>query len=156
MNNKSTAASNGAQTLEPASIFINAQYVKDLSFENPNTPGTIDLKDEPNIEVNIDVRASKLNDGVYEVVLALSATGRSGDITLFIAELSYGSIFSLSDIDDADIHKTLLVNCPELMFPFARNIIADVTRDGGYPPVLMQPVDFMKIFATKQSESALN
>ena len=125
---------------------INAQYVKDLSFENPNVPGLIRLETEPSVEMNIDVKGSKLDDNLYEVVLTLTCKGHTGDVSLFMAELSYGSLVSLNNVPVERIQKLLVVDCPTLMFPFARNIIAEVTRDGGYPPILMQLVDFNAIF----------
>ena len=96
--------------------------------------------------MNIDVKGSNLDNDFYEVVLTLSCKGSSGETTLFVAELSYASLISLNDVPEEQIQRILFVECPILMFPFARNIIADATRDGGYPPILMQPVDFQAIF----------
>ncbi len=120
--------------------------MKDLSFENPNIPGLLTLEAEPSVEMNIDVKGSNLDNDFYEVVLTLSCKGTSGETTLFVAELSYASLISLNDVPEEQIQRILFVECPILMFPFARNIIADATRDGGYPPILMQPVDFQAIF----------
>ena len=125
---------------------INAQYVKDLSFENPNIPGLVQLETEPSVEMNIDVKGTKLSDSLYEVVLTMTCKGNSGDVALFVAELSYASLVSLNSVPDEQIQRLLVVDCPTLMFPFARNIIAEVTRDGGYPPILMQIVDFNAIY----------
>lgn len=136
---------------KPPMFTINAQYVKDLSFENPNIPGLVQLETEPSIEVNIDVKGAKLDDNLYEVVLTLTCKGVSGDVALFVAELSYASLVSLNNVPEEQIQRLLVVDCPTLMFPFARNIIAEVTRDGGYPPILMQIVDFNAIF-----ESGMN
>ena len=132
---------------------INAQYVKDLSFESPNIPGLIKLEAEPSVEMNIDVKGTKLDDTLYEVVLTLTCKGNSGDVALFVAELSYASLVSLNDVPDEQIQRLLVVDCPTLMFPFARNIIADATRDGGYPPILMQVVDFNAIFDNGANDS---
>ena len=96
--------------------------------------------------MNIDVKGTKLDDNLYEVVLTLTCKGTSGDVALFVAELSYASLVSLNNVPDEQIQSLLVVDCPTLMFPFARNIIAEVTRDGGYPPILMQIVDFSAIF----------
>ena len=132
---------------------INAQYVKDLSFESPNIPGLIQLETEPSIEMNIDVKGTKLNDNLYEVVLTLTCKGNSGDIALFVVELCYASLVSLNNVPNEHIQRLLVVDCPTLMFPFARNIIAEVTRDGGYPPILMQTVDFNAIFDSGANDS---
>ena len=127
---------------------INAQYVKDLSFEHPNLPGLIQLEPEPSVEMNIDVKGTKLDDNLYEVVLTLTCKGTSGDIALFVAELSYASLVSMNNVPNEHIQRLLVVDCPTLMFPFARNIVAEVTRDGGYPPILMQTIDFNAIILT--------
>ena len=146
MTNETPAEAAGQQNPTVATFTINAQYVKDLSFENPNIPGLLTLEAEPSVEMNIDVKGSNLDNDFYEVVLTLSCKGSSGETTLFVAELSYASLISLNDVPEEQIQRILFVECPILMFPFARNIIADATRDGGYPPILMQPVDFQAIF----------
>ena len=147
MTNETPTEAAGQQNATAATFTINAQYVKDLSFENPNIPGLLTLEAEPSVEMNIDVKGSNLDNDFYEVVLTLSCKGTSGETTLFVAELSYASLISLNDVPEEQIQRILFVECPILMFPFARNIIADATRDGGYPPILMQPVDFQAIFA---------
>ena len=146
MTNETPTEVAGQQNAVAATFTINAQYVKDLSFENPNIPGLLTLEAEPSVEMNIDVKGSNLDNDFYEVVLTLSCKGSSGETTLFVAELSYASLISLNDVPEEQIQRILFVECPILMFPFARNIIADATRDGGYPPILMQPVDFQAIF----------
>ena len=146
MTNETPTEAAGQQNATVATFTVNAQYVKDLSFENPNIPGLLTLEAEPSVEMNIDVKGSNLDNDFYEVVLTLSCKGTSGETTLFVAELSYASLISLNDVPEEQIQRILFVECPILMFPFARNIIADATRDGGYPPILMQPVDFQAIF----------
>ena len=146
MTNETPTEAASQQNATAATFTINAQYVKDLSFENPNIPGLLTLEAEPSVEMNIDVKGSNLDNDFYEVVLTLSCKGSSGETTLFVAELSYASLISLNDVPEEQIQRILFVECPILMFPFARNIIADATRDGGYPPILMQPVDFQAIF----------
>lgn len=141
-----TSASSEALSSKSPMFTINAQYVKDLSFENPNIPGLIQLETEPSVEMNIDVKGTKLDDNLYEVVLTMTCKGTSGDVALFVAELSYASLVNLKSVPDEQIQRLLVVDCPTLMFPFARNIIAEVTRDGGYPPILMQIVDFNAIY----------
>ena len=141
-----TSTSPEAVSSKSPMFTINAQYVKDLSFENPNIPGLMQLETEPSVEMNIDVKGTKLNDNLYEVVLTMTCKGNSGDVALFVAQLSYASLVSLNSVPDEQIQRLLVVDCPTLMFPFARNIIAEVTRDGGYPPILMQIVDFNAIY----------
>jgi len=129
-------------------IQIHAQYVKDLSFENPRAPASLQPQNEaPKIEVNVDVQASKVADNdVFEVVLKISASGKTGETQLFLTELTYGGLFTLQGIPADSLHPVLLIECPRILFPFARAIVADVTRDGGFPPLLIQPVDFAAMY----------
>lgn len=129
-------------------IQIHAQYVKDLSFENPRAPSSLQPQNEPpRIEVNVDVQAAKVADNdVYEVTLRVNANGASAGEQLFLAELTYGGLFTLQGVPADSLHPVLLIECPRILFPFARAIIADVTRDGGFPPLLIQPVDFAAMY----------
>jgi len=129
-------------------IQINAQYIKDFSFENPNAPASLQPQEQqPKIDVNVDVSASRVNETeVYEVVLKINADAKSGDRSLFITELTYGGLFTLKGINEQNITPILLIECPRLLFPFARNIVAEATRDGGFPPLLIQPVDFAGMY----------
>lgn len=135
-------------------IQIHAQYVKDLSFENPKAPASLQPQSEaPRIEVNVDVQAAKVADNdLYEVVLKITASGKNSTTQLFMAELTYGGLFTLQGIPEDSLHPVLLIECPRILFPFARAIVAEVTRDGGFPPLLIQPVDFAAMY--RQSASA--
>lgn len=141
-------------------IQIHAQYVKDLSFENPRAPASLQPQSEqPRIEVNVDVQAAKVSENqVYEVTLRVTASGTSTGEQLFLAELTYGGLFTLQGVPEDSLHPVLLIECPRILFPFARAIIADVTRDGGFPPLLVQPVDFAAMYrqsaATSQTGAA--
>lgn len=137
-------------------IQIHAQYVKDLSFENPNAPASLQPQSEaPRIEVNVDVQAAKVADNdVFEVTLKITASGRTAGSPLFLAELSYGGLFTLQGIPEDSLHPVLLIECPRILFPFARAIIAEVTRDGGFPPLLIQPVDFAAMYRQGQAAGA--
>jgi preprotein translocase subunit SecB len=135
-------------------IRINAQYVKDLSFENPRAPQSLQPQEgQPKVDVHVDVKAAKLADSVFEVVLTTTVNGTGVGGQLFLAELSYGGVFTLQGLPDEHLQAVLLVECPRLLFPFARNIVADVTRDGGFPPLLIQPVDFAHLYRQSQQES---
>ena len=131
---------------EPTTMQINAQYIKDFSFENPNTPASLQPKTEPEVEVNVDVQATPLSDHVYEVSLTTSVTGRDELQTLFIIELIYAGIFSFQGENDENIQPALLIDCPQLLFPFARSIISNMTQNGGFPPLLLQPVNFARLY----------
>lgn len=126
-----------------ARVIINTHYIKDLSFENPNAPAVFAHKEGHQISVNIDVRAAHLQDQLYEVLLSIKATTTVADTTAFLIELDFASLCTVNaSVPDAERHDLLSVEVPRYLFPFARNIIADVSRDGGYPPLLINPVDF--------------
>lgn len=146
-----TSAGAGAQ--EDAPLTVNGQYIKDLSFEAPTTPGIFALiqQDPPNVNINVDVKAQGMQNNVFEVVLVIKAECKTGDSVAFILELSYGGVFTLN-VPQEDLETVLLVECPRLLFPFARNIVAEATRDGGFPPVMIGPVDFMAMFQNRQSQ----
>lgn len=143
-----------AQPQQPdgPSLGILAQYVKDLSFENPGVRGA---QVQPNIDLGIDVGATPHEDGnnVFEVSLRIQAKAMVEDKVLFLLELDYAGMFHLQGIPQGDMEAALLIECPRLIFPFARRIIADLTSDGGFPPLLVDPVDFRKLYmAQKQSQ----
>lgn len=134
-------------------IVMRAQYIRDLSFENPNPLAAFVSNDEeqPNISVSIQAKAQNLGERNFEVVLDIHIDAKREKETIFIVELSYGGIASLaSEIPEEHLNAIIMVQVPHLMFPFARNIIADVTRDGGYPPLLLAPVDFASLYEQQQ------
>lgn len=147
-------------------LVVNAQYVKDLSFEVPNAPEVFStLRTQPNVNINLDVQARRINDGqdVFEVTLQIKAeategpaqpNGQASEKAVFIAELAYCGVFTLNGVPAESIEPVLLVECPRLLFPYARNILADVTRDGGFPPVLLQPIDFVALWQSRRQGQA--
>ncbi len=136
-------------------IVINAQYVKDLSFEVPGAPMIFARMQEnqPNINVNIDVRANPIDGTMFEVELAITATCEAGTETAFILELLYAGLFTLN-VPNEHRQAILLIECPRLLFPFARNILADVSRDGGFPPLMLGPVDFVQMYQAQLQQQA--
>ena len=136
----------------PTTMQINAQYIKDFSFENPNSPASLQPKTEPSIEVNVDVQAVTLSDHVYEVSLTTSITGRDESQTLFLIELIYAGIFTFQGENDDNIQPALLIDCPQLLFPFARSIISNMTQNGGFPPLLLQPVNFAQLYIDSRKD----
>ena len=128
-------------------VTVDTQYIKDLSFEAPETPGIFSAmqSEAPDIKINVDVRAGKLEDHKFEVLLIINANCKVGDKTAFICELAYGGLFTLHVPED-NLKAVLLIECPRLLFPFARNIIADATRDGGFPPMMLSPIDFVSLY----------
>ena len=124
-------------------LIINAQYIKDLSFENPHAPTSLRQQaTPPAVEINVDVKAQVLAPENYEVVLTIKASARVQDEMLFIIELAYGAVATLRNVAPEMVSPIMLVETPRLMFPFARNIIAETTRDGGFPPLMINPIDF--------------
>ena len=146
--NSAAASADGAVTGAAATdrpqAGVIAQYTKDLSFENPNAPGSFQAgaEGQPKIDVNVGVNGRKINDETYEVELKISAVAKQGDSNTFVVELVYAGLFGLRNVPEDVIQPFMLVQAPAILFPFARRIIADATRDGGYPPLLLDPIDF--------------
>lgn len=140
---------------QPPQIGILAQYVKDLSFENPNAPQSLSFGGEaPQISINIDVKAQGLGEQRYEVVLKLSAQARQKDKVSFVAELEYAGLFNLKGFPPDVIEAACLVECPRYLFPFARRILADTSRDGGFPPLMLEPIDFAELYRSRRQRPA--
>jgi len=136
-------------------LTIQSQYIKDLSFENPRAPATLDpAQGRPEISVRVDVRTQPLSAERYEVVLELNLEAKSAGEAAFMLELTYGGVFALLNIPRESLQPILLIECPRLLFPFARRIVADVTRDGGFPPLMIDPIDFVAVFRRRQQEQA--
>jgi len=134
---------------------ILAQYIKDLSFENPESPDSLrGGSAAPNIDLGIDVQARTAGEGTYEVVINISSKAMREDKTVFIAELSFGGLFQLTNIADTEREPFLLIECPRLIFPFARRILSDVTRDGGFPPLMLDPIDFASLYRQQLAKRA--
>ena len=122
------------------------QYVRDLSFENPGAPNFAAAK-SPTVNVSANVGARKFSDTDYEVSLTFKIEAKVEDDSVqFIAELDYCGVFRLNNVPEPDIRPILLIEAPRQMFPFARRILADATRDGGYPPIMLDPIDFMELY----------
>lgn len=154
------SASNGAPPPNPP-LVVNLQFIKDLSFEVPNAPQLFaQMRDAPRVDIALDVQARPLAEpgatpgNVFEVTLQIRADaqgqGATEGQTCFIAELAYCGVFTLNVPQEA-IEPVLLVECPRLLFPFARNILADVTRDGGFPPVMLAPIDFVALWEQRRN-----
>lgn len=150
------------QAAPAAPLVVNIQYIKDLSFEVPNAPAVFTvLRAAPKVDLNLDVQARRVTEGqdVFEVILAIRAdatdpaapaNGAEPPARVFLAELAYAGVFTLTGIPENTMEPVLLVECPRILFPFARNILAEVTRDGGFPPVLMQPIDFLALWQARR------
>ncbi|MCD2174690.1 protein-export chaperone SecB [Rhizobium sp. C4] len=145
------ANQNGAG--QAPSLNILAQYTKDLSFENPGAPQSLQARDKaPDININVNVNANPLGGDDFDVLLTLTAEAKVGDKALFHAELAYGGVFRIAGFPQEHMLPILFIECPRLLFPFARQIIADVTRNGGFPPLLVDPIDFAQMFSQRMAE----
>jgi preprotein translocase subunit SecB len=137
------------------SFSIRGQYIKDLSFENPHAPHSLLAMDaQPKIEVGVDLKAQRLNEEIFEVTLHISARALNETNTLFLVDLVYGGIFELKNVPDERLDPTVLIDCPFVLFPFARRVIADVTRDGGFPPLMLDPIDFHSLYLQNRAKQA--
>ena len=132
-------------------MFVNGQYVKDLSFEVPGAPAIYgDMDGSPEIPIHVDVTVNPHRENIYEVVLHLKIDASLNGKSVFIVELAYGGIFTVN-VPPESISPMLLIEAPRLLFPFARNIVADLTRDGGFPPLMIQPIDFMQLYRQRMA-----
>ena len=143
---------NGADTSPQVGIL--AQYVKDLSFENPNAPHSFQMEGQPRVEVNVNVSARRAGEDVYEVDLRINATARFDEGVAYAVDLLYGGVFGLRNLPEEAMEPFLLVEAPRLIFPFARRIVADCTRDGGFAPLLLDPIDFVALFMAQREAAA--
>jgi preprotein translocase subunit SecB len=138
-------------------VVLLTQYVKDLSFESPNTPAIFQAPDadqKPRIDVNVSVRVNQVGPEGYEVVMTVNVKATSGEMVAFLVELEYGTLWGIRGVPEEHMPPVLLVECPRLMFPFARRVLADCIRDGGFPPVLLEPVDFAGLYRAQHLANA--
>lgn len=137
-------------------ITILGQYIKDLSFENPTPAQTIQklATEKPTMNINVNLNAQQLGEDVYEVDLKITATALSNDETAFVAELLYSGLFGIKNLPEDQLQPFLMVEAPRQTFPFARRILSDVTRDGGFPPLMLEPIDFAGLYHSQLQQQA--
>jgi len=128
-------------------------YVRDLSFENVAAGTTPQSQGQPEIKINVGMDANKVSDARYQVHLKVTAKAEAGGETRFIAELDYVGIFELQNVKEQHVHPFLFIECPRQVLPFARRVLSDVTRDGGYPPLLIDNVDFAALYRQRLEEA---
>lgn len=148
-------ASQPAAGASAAPMTIHAQYIKDMSFENPLSPGSLmTLEKSPRIDLNVMVKMRQLEDRAFEVALIMAADARNADSNdaLFLIELVYCAVVSLGDVPQEAYGPLLLIETPRLLFPFARALIANTTRDAGFPPLQVAPVDFVALYRQQQEQ----
>ena len=154
-NGEGTAKAPEAPAADPkapaAQIQMISQYIKDLSFENPGVGRQVK---SPKVELAVDVQTHQASgEGQYEIVLNLRVTATDETATMFIVELAYGSFVVLKDVPADYVQQVLMIEIPRQIFPFARRIVADVTRDGGMLPLMLEPIDFVAIYRKKLADS---
>lgn len=136
------------------SLKILGQYLKDLSFENPHAPQSLGTQQgQPDINISVNVNAKNLAPNDYEVELHLDAKAVHEGKTVFAAELLYAGIFRLENLPEEALHPIILVECPRMIFPFARQILADATRNGGFPPLMLDPIDFATMYQKRVADA---
>jgi preprotein translocase subunit SecB len=145
-----TTSGNGSgEPGEDAQVSILAQYIKDLSVENPSAPQVFQWQVQPSVDVQFNINVEKVADDVHEIVLKVEVSARSENGVHFVVDLSYGGLFGLRNIPEEALPPFLLIEAPRLIFPFARQIIADAVSNTGFPPLLLDPIDFAAAYVSQ-------
>jgi preprotein translocase subunit SecB len=135
-------------------LMVLAQYTKDLSFENPNAPGSLQQTTQPQISISVNVVTSPLSDTDIEVTLRLEGKAEAAGSVMFNIELQYAGVFRIQNVAQEQIQPLVLIECPRLLFPFAREIIATSVRNGGFPPLMLDPIDFVALYQERLAQQA--
>jgi preprotein translocase subunit SecB len=148
---------NESQTMEASGpapqLNVLAQYIKDLSFENPNAPKSLEPRQQaPEISIEVNVEAKQFTEADFEVGLHIEGKAIESGFVLFQFELAFAGVFRLQNISQQDLHPIVMIECPRLLFPFARQIVADAVRNGGFPPLLLEPIDFVSLYRQRIAE----
>ncbi|HZR74932.1 protein-export chaperone SecB [Bradyrhizobium sp.] len=139
----------------PPQLNVLAQYTKDLSFENPNAPASLSpQQQQPAINIQINVNANTVAETDYEVALSVEGKAETGGKVMFSFELVYAGVFRIVNVPKENLHPLVMIECPRLLFPFAREIIANAVRDGGFPPLMLDPVDFVGLYRQNMERQA--
>jgi preprotein translocase subunit SecB len=148
-------AASGQPSGQQVQVRVLAQYIKDLSFESPNVHKLFEAPGEaPNLRVEVNVNASKVSNAAFESVINLKAEASNKQGTIYDLELAYAGMFQVENLPESALEPFLLIDCPTLLFPFARRLVADLTREGGFPPLLLDPINFANLFVKRQQEMA--
>ena len=148
-----TTTNGGPAEDQQPQLSVVAQYIKDFSFENPNAPRSLTgSKEPPQISIQINVNATPLSDTDIEVVLNLQGKAEHAGSLMFNFELKFGGVFRIRNVPQESLNAIVLIECPRLLFPFAREIVATAVRNGGFPPLLLDPVDFVGLYRQKMAQ----
>ncbi|MDQ8755035.1 protein-export chaperone SecB [Sphingosinicella sp. LHD-64] len=151
-------AANGADNVAPVGagtlpqVGVIAQYVKDLSFENPNAPAVYQWQGQPQVDVQFNIGSQPVGEDVYEVALKIEVGSKTDQGTVFTIDLLYGGLFALKNVPDEQLQPFLLAEAPRILFPFARQVLADATLQGGFPPFLLDPIDFGSLYMQQAAQ----
>ncbi len=152
MTDSLAGATQGEEITAPG-IRVLAQYTRDLSFENPRAPDSLRVSGEqPAIDIGVELNAKGRPDGLFEVELKLTVDAKKGGEQSFAVELVYGGLFELAGIPPEELEPVLMIEAPRFLFPFARRIIGDLTSDGGFPPFMLEPIDFAGIYQSRRAQ----
>ena len=155
MDEGEQSANGGQQPAKSVPLYFTLQYIKDLSFENPRAPEVYDDFEQPDVEINVNVGARTVGERSFEVILKLSIEGKASGQTSFIIELEYAGIAQVSpDIEPENVQPLVLIEGPRMLFPFARAIIANLTRDAAFPLLLLGQMDFITMYREGMAQAA--
>jgi preprotein translocase subunit SecB len=141
----------------PVHAQVVGQFIRDLSFENPNVQKLLDGPGEnPNLKLEVNVNAERVRADLYQSAIDFKAHATNKDGTIYIMECVYGGLFKIQNLPEQALEPFLLINCPTILFPFLRRLVADITREGGFPPLLLDPIDFGNLYVRRQQEMAAN
>lgn len=139
----------------PPQLNVLAQYTKDLSFENPNAPASLGPQEQqPAINIQINVSANNLAENEFEVILSIEGKAETATKVMFSFDLAYAGVFRVVNVPKENLHPLIMIECPRLLFPFAREIVATSVRDGGFPPLMLDPVDFVSLYRQNMERQA--
>jgi preprotein translocase subunit SecB len=155
-----TMTGNGGQAAGPPpqpsgtapQLMVLAQYVKDLSFENPNAPRVLTQNQQPQINVSVNVAANPVADNDIEIALRIEGKAETAGTVLFNVELEFAGVFRIVNVPQEQMHPLMMIECPRLLFPFAREIVANAVRNGGFPPLLLDPIDFVALYQQRMAQ----
>ena len=149
-------AAPAAQQVQGQQLIVNAQYIKDLSFENPRAPHSLRPQTtQPQVEINVDVGAQNLGPDTFEVVLTIKSSAKIQEEALFLVELAYAGVVTVRNVPQEMLSAIVLIETPRLLFPFTHNIIADTTHNNNFPPLMINPIDFAELLQRNSTRQAM-
>jgi preprotein translocase subunit SecB len=142
------------QANEQPVFSIEKLYVKDLSLEIPHAPQIFLERDAPQVDVQLQTNGKSVQDGIYDVVLTVTVTAKLGDRTVFLVEVAQAGIFQIRNVPEADVEPILGIACPNILFPYAREVVSDAVSRAGFPPVVLNPMNFEALYQQRQQQNA--